>query len=61
MTSVARQNEHFRVSTAVFLVAALTPKKKRCFSTQEFTHFLSTGVVKASSHADIDKSSNCDI
>jgi len=34
----------------VFFVATLPPKRM-CFNTQEFTHFLSTGVDSASSYA----------
>ena len=45
---VARRREHFRGFLADFFVAEL-PQKKRCFNTQEFTRFLSTGVVSASS------------
>jgi len=47
---VARRREHFRGFLADFFVTEL-PQKKRCFNTQEFTRFLSTGVVSASSHA----------
>ena len=47
---VARRREHFRGFLADFFVAEL-PQKKRCFNTQEFTRFLSTGIVSASSRA----------
>jgi len=47
---VARRREHFRGFLADFFVTEL-PQKKRCFNTQEFTLFLSTGVVSASSRA----------
>jgi len=50
MILAARRREHVRFFLAIFLVAEL-PRKKKCLNTQEFTRFLSTGVVTASSHA----------
>jgi len=50
LTLVARRRRHFRFFLAIFLVAEI-PQKKRYLNTQECTHFLSTGVVTASSHA----------
>ena len=50
VTLAGRQKEHFRGLWAFFFVAKL-PQKKICFNTQEFTRFLSAGVVTASSHA----------
>jgi len=47
---IARCREHVRGFWATFFVAEL-PQKKRCFSIQEFTRFLLTGVVTASSQA----------
>ena len=43
----------------IFLIAELRPK--RCFSTQEIHPLLVNGVITASSHANKDKSINCDI
>ena len=50
VTLVAHLWKHFWGFLAFFFVAEL-PQKKRCFNRQEFTCFLSTGVVTASSHA----------
>jgi len=50
VTLVARRREHFRGVLADFF-CCWTPSKKGCVNTQEFTRFLSTGVVSASSHA----------
>jgi len=50
LSFLARRREHFRGIGADFFVAEL-PQKRGCFNTQEFTRFLSTGVVSASSHA----------
>jgi len=50
VTLEARRREHFRSFLADFFVAEL-PQKRGCFNTQEFTRFLSTGVVSASCHA----------
>jgi len=50
VTLVARWREHFRGVLADFFVAELS-QKRRCFYTQEFTRFLSTGVFWASNHA----------
>jgi len=50
ITLVARWREHFRGYLADFFVVEL-PQKRGCSNTQEFTRFLSTGLVSASSHA----------
>jgi len=50
VTLVACRKKYFLDFGAFTLVAEL-PQKERCFNTQEFTRFLSTDVVAASSHA----------
>ena len=50
LTLVARRRRHFQFFLAIFLFAEI-PQKKRYLNTQECTHFLSTGIVTASSHA----------
>jgi len=50
VTLVARRREHFRDFLADFFLAEL-PQKRGCFNTQEFTRFLSTGVISESSPA----------